>query len=267
MAQKRIVVANWKMNPQTIEETKTIWLGVKKTAQKMTKVETVICPPFVYLSLLGSLASKLPGKLSSQVKLGAQDAFWVNPQDGRGSYTGEISPDMLKAAGARYVIIGHSERRENLGESNEIINKKVKAVLDGGLKVILCVGEKERDQDHEYLRFIKTELEEGLGGIKKQDFKNLVIAYEPIWAIGKKGKDADTPENVLQMNIFIRRILQPIVGKELTHDIPIIYGGSVEPENVEPLLRDGKVNGFLVGHASLRPSQFNEILKIANESR
>ncbi len=255
---KKLVVANWKMNPQTIEEANNIFSGIKRTAQKITGVETVICPPFLYIS-----AFKLKDSL---VKLGAQDAFWVNPLAGKGPYTGEISPDMLKMAGVKYVIIGHSERRENFGETNEMVNKKVKAALESGLKVILCVGEKERDHEHAYLRFIKTELEEGLRGIKKTNFKNLVIAYEPIWAIGKKGAEADSPESVLQMSIYIRRVLQPIVGKELTHDLPIIYGGSAEPVNAEAFLKEGKVQGFLVGHASLKPEQFNEILKIANES-
>lgn len=255
---KKIIVANWKMNPQKLEEAKLIFAGVKKAALKMNKVETVICPPFIYLSTFKSN--------SAAIKIGAQDAFWVNPQEGKGSYTGEISPDMLKMIGAKYVIIGHSERRENLRETNEMVNKKIKAAFEAGLKVIFCIGEKERDADHEYLRFIKTELEEGLRGIKKPNFKNLIVAYEPIWAIGKKGADADTPAGVLEMSLYIRKTLQPIVGKELTHDIPIIYGGSAEPSNVGALLKDGGVQGFLVGHASLKPSQFNEILKIANES-
>lgn len=254
---RKIIVANWKMNPQTTEEAKSIFAGIKKVASKMSKVETVVCPPFTQLSALSPQ--------SSAVKLGAQDAFWVNPQEGRGSYTGEISPDMLKMAGAKYVIIGHSERRENLGETNEMVNRKIKAAFEAGLKVIFCIGEKARDAEHEYLRFIKTELEEGLRGIKKLNFKNLVIAYEPIWAIGKKGADADTPAGVLEMGLYIRKSLQSIVGKDLTHDIPIIYGGSAEPSNVGALLKDGGVQGFLVGHASLKPSQFNEILKITND--
>lgn len=266
MANKKIIVANWKMNPQTLEEARGIFDGIKKVAQKMTKVETVICPPFVYLQPLGSLTSKWQGKLNSQVKLGAQDAFWVNPPQGKGPYTGEVSPDMVKMLGGKYVIIGHSERRQNFGETNEMVNKKIKAAFQSGLKVILCVGEAERDAEHQYLKFIRQELEEGLRGVKKPDFKNLIVAYEPIWAIGKKGKDADTPEGVLQMNIYIRKILHPIVGKDLTHDVPIIYGGSAEPGNAGSLLKEAKVNGFLVGHASLKPSQFNEILKIANDS-
>lgn len=261
---KKIIVANWKMNPQKVEDAKSIFAGIKKVASKMSKVETVVCPPFLYLNSLGSSTSKSVGKSNSQVKLGAQDAFWVNPMEGKGSFTGEISPDMLKMTGAKYVIIGHSERRENLVETNEMVNRKIKAAFEAGLKVIFCIGEKERDAEHEYLRFIKIEIEEGLKGIKKINFKNLVIAYEPIWAIGKKGADADTPAGVLEMGLYIRKTLQPIVGKDLTHDIPIIYGGSAEPGNVEALLKEGGVQGFLVGHASLKPSQFNEILKITN---
>jgi triosephosphate isomerase len=244
------------MNPQTVEEAKAIINGIKRTSQKVTKVETVVCPPFVFISAIG--------RQPSVIRIGAQDTFWLNPAAGKGPYTGEVSPDMLKMLGVKYVIIGHSERRQNFGETNEMVNKKIKAAFESGLKVILCVGEKERDTEHNYLKFIRQELEEGLAGIKKVNFKNLIVAYEPIWAIGKKGEDADTPEGVLQMNLYIRKILQPIVGKELTHDIPVIYGGSAEPENAEALLKEGKVQGFLVGHASLKPEQFNEILKIAN---
>ncbi len=173
---------------------------------------------------------------------------------------------MIKNLGAKYVIVGHSERRENLGETNEMVNKKIKTALKSNLKVVFCIGERQRDENASFLHFVKNEIEEGLKGISHKSIKNLVIAYEPIWAIGKKGKDADKPEDILQMSIYIRRVLLGIIGKDLSREIPILYGGSVEPENAKGILETGGVQGFLVGHASLVPSKFNKILKIANES-
>ena len=254
---KKLIVANWKMKPSSLKEAKKIFNEIKKVASKLKKVDTVICPPFVYLPALGDSVSKQTWRLSLQV--GAQDIFYED----KGAFTGEISVMMVKNLGANYVIIGHSERRKYLGETNEIINKKIKTALKNNLKVIFCVGEQERDIEGNYLYFIKNEIEEGLKGISRKLFKNLIIAYEPIWAIGKKGEDADNSEDIFQMSIYIRRVLLGIVGKELSRTIFIIYGGSVEPENAESLLKEGGTQGFLVGHASLVPKNFNKILKIA----
>ncbi|NOY35420.1 MAG: triose-phosphate isomerase [bacterium] len=253
---RKIIIANWKMNPQSLEEAKSIFNGTKRAAAKLKKTLTVVCPPFVYLSTLGSSISK--GKLSFQA--GAQDLFWKE----KGSYTGEISAEMLKSVGAKYVIVGHSERREYFGESNDIVNKKIKAGLKAGLNVVLCVGEKDREPGV-FLRYIKDEIEEGLKGIQRVFLKKLIIAYEPIWAIGKKGPAADSPEDVLQMSIYIKKILLPIAGKELMPKIPILYGGSVNPKNAEGFLRDAGVQGLLIGHESLVPEHFGEILKIAEK--
>ncbi len=261
---KKIIIANWKMAPSSLKEAKRIFNEIKKTAIKLSKVKTIICPPFVYLSELGHLMSKW----TLNVRLGAQDLFYENPPAGGGAYTGEISAGMLKNLGVKYVIIGHSERRE-LGESNEVINKKIKTALVSGLKIIFCIGEKERDSEGEYLNFIKDQINEGLKGIPRKLFNppagGLIIAYEPVWAIGKKGKNADNPENVFQMSIYIRRALLTVVGGKFSRAIPVVYGGSVEPENAEKLLTDGGMQGFLVGHASLIPKDFNKILTIANK--
>lgn len=231
------------MAPSSLKEAKRI-VGEIKT-------KAIICPPFVYLAELSSKFKKM--------SFGVQDLFWEE----KGAYTGEISAAMAKNIGAKYAIVGHSERRKYLGETDEMINKKIKNALNNNLKVIFCIGEQERDIEGSYLYFIKNEIEAGLQGIPRKLFKNLIIAYEPIWAIGKKGKDADKPEDVFQMSIYIRRILLGIIGKELSRSIPILYGGSVEPENTENLLKEGGVQGFLVGHASLVPRDFNKILKIA----
>lgn len=252
---KKIIIANWKMNPQTLKEAKNIFKEIKKTAKKLKKVETIICPPFVYLSNLQLTTNNL--------RLGAQDLFWENPPAGGGAFTGEISAEMMRHLGVKYVIIGHSERREHLGETNEMINKKIKTTLKSGLKVIFCVGEKERDFEGKYFNFIKNELDEGLKGVSRKFFKNLLIAYEPVWAISSsKNAQADSPESAFRMAVFIRRMLLPIIGSDLARKIPILYGGSVGPENISGFLQD--MQGALVGGKSLNPKDFGEILKIAN---
>ncbi len=248
---KKIIIANWKMNPQSLQEAKRIAGEIKTKA--------IICPPFVYLAELSAKFKKMA--------FGVQDLFWENPPAG-GAYTGEISAAMAKNIGAKYAIIGHSERRE-LGETNEIVNKKIKTALKFGLKVIMCVGEKERDSEGEYLNFIKDQINEGLKGIPRKFFNppagRLIIAYEPVWAISShKSTKADNPESALRTAIFIRRMLLPIIGDQLARQIPILYGGSVDIKNAEQFLKEGGIQGLLVGSQSLIPKNFNEILKIAD---
>jgi len=257
---KKIIVANWKMNPPSLKEAKEIFNGIKKAANKLSKVEAVICPPFVYLSAVSSQ--------SSAVRLGAQNIFYENPPAGGGAYTGEISLAMLKDFGVKYIIIGHSERRSppvGGGETDEIINKKVKSALEEGFKVILCIGEKERDLNGEYLNFLKMQINEGLKGISKKLLNNLLIAYEPVWAISSNaGAKADSPEAAMQTAIFIRREFLPIIGNQAARNIPILYGGSVNPENAGGFLKRAGMQGLLVGGQSLIPKNFGEILKLAN---
>jgi len=250
-------VANWKMNPQSLAEAKRIFEGIKKGIKPEAKkgAEVVICPPFVYLEALSSLVSPKTG-----IVLGGQDCFW-NPPVGGGAYTGEISPLMLKNLGVKYVILGHSERRENLGETNEMVNKKVIAALKQNLKVILCVGEKTRDKDN-FFSFIKEELWAGLKNISKISAKNLIVAYEPIWAISAAGGKADQPEDIFEMTIYIRKILFDIFGKETAYGIPILYGGSVNVRNAKRFLEIEGISGFLVGQASLSPEDFSKIVNL-----
>ena len=249
---KKIIVANWKMNPQSLKDAKEIFNGIKKVAGKLSKVETVICPPFIYISNLKSQISNL--------KLGAQNVFYEK----KGAFTGEISPAMLKDFGVKYIIIGHSERRA-LGETDEVINKKIKSALEEGFKAILCIGEKERDPNGEYLNFLKAQINEGLNGVPKKSLANLLIAYEPVWAISSNaGARADNPESAMQTAIFIRRELLPIIGNHAARNIPILYGGSVNPENAGGFLERAGMQGLLVGGQSLIPKNFGEILKIAN---
>jgi len=251
---KKLIIANWKMNPADKETAKKIFNFAEKNSRNLKNVEVVACPPFVYLGVLSSGAK-------GGSSLGAQDIFW---DEKKTSYTGEVSATMLKKLGVKYVIIGHSERREHLGEDNLTVNKKVKYALLSGLKVVFCVGEKKRDDDGEYLNFIKTEIQEGLKSVPSKLVKNLVIAYEPIWAIGKSGKNADSPEKVFEISIYIKKVLVDIFGRQKGEKIPILYGGSVDAKNTECFLSLGRVAGLLVGHKSLEPEAFKGILEIAN---
>ncbi len=257
---KKLIIANWKMTPNITKEVEDYFVDFKKSAPKLKNSEVVVCPPFVYLNYL----SKLP-----QIKIGAQDLFWENPKGG-GSYTGEISASMLKGSGVKYVIIGHSEKREYLKVTNEIINKKIKTALKANLKVIFCVGEKERDKEGKYLKFVKQEIFEGLDGISKKDLKNLIIAYEPIWAISSprlrsgQANKSDTPGEFLQASIYIRKTLFFKFGKKIAHEIPILYGGSVNFKNAKGFLEEGGANGLLIGRASWKADSFIKLLESIN---
>ncbi|MDD5050306.1 MAG: triose-phosphate isomerase [Candidatus Pacebacteria bacterium] len=252
---KKIVIGNWKMNPATLLEARKIFSKVKKTASSCKKVHTVICPPFLYLSDLASKSSK------ESLALGAQD---TSSLESVGSYTGFLSPLMVKNIGAQYVIIGHSERRRE-GETDEMINKKILASLSIGLKVIFCVGEKERGHDGHFLEFVKQQIHLGLQGVSKKSLQNVLIAYEPVWAIG--AENAILPRDLHQMKIYIRKVLSEFFGPSAVVKVPVIYGGTVNPENVELLLLAGEVDGFLVGRASLNPKDFSAILEVANASK
>ncbi|PIT96894.1 triose-phosphate isomerase [Candidatus Campbellbacteria bacterium CG10_big_fil_rev_8_21_14_0_10_35_52] len=252
---KKLIVANWKMNPTTLAEAKKLFEGIKKTASKVRNTQTVICPPSVYLSELKKFY------FGHKIAFGAQDVFWEKD----GPYTGEQSPEMIKDIGAKYVIIGHSERRER-GETNEMVNKKVIASLKEGLNVILCIGEKVRDLQALYLKFLEEEIRSALLGAQKKNIHNLIIAYEPIWAIGKTADNAIFPHQMHEMYIFIKKIITGFYDKKLAFSVPILYGGSVESYNAELLLTQGEADGFLVGHNSLNSSKFGEILKIADNS-
>lgn len=256
---KSYIVANWKMTPTAAKEAEEIFDGVFISAPKLKNTEIVICPPFVYLDRLSKTLNTK--HYSLKPKLGAQDFFWENPLKG-GSYTGEISISMLKNFGVRYVIVGHSEERDYLNVTNEMINRRIKIALKNNLKVIFCIGEKERDEKGAYLKFVKKEIHEGLNKVPKNSLKNLIIAYEPIWAIGgSKGAQADTPKNLFEMSIYIRRVLFFKFGGKVSRETPILYGGSVNSKNASDFLENGNVQGLLVGRASWKVKTFIELLK------
>lgn len=246
---KSLIVANWKMAPETPARAKALFAAAKKAALRAKNAQVVVCPPMLYAHLFAAVAGK-------SIFVGAQDVSY----ESEGAHTGEISAQMLFAAGARYVIAGHSERRAK-GETSDIVAKKITAALKGRLTVIVCVGEKERDPHGEFFSFIERQLRESLAGVAKKDLWRIVIAYEPVWAIGEKAKGADTPEDTLEAILFIRKTLAAMFGKEKALAAIILYGGSVHPNNASAFLARGGAQGLLVGRASLDARTFAEIVK------
>jgi triosephosphate isomerase len=252
---KKIIVGNWKMSPLSLKEARELFAGIKKTAQKLRNTDAVVCPPFVYI---GELASRVSGK---RLAVGAQDSFWKE----EGAYTGEVSPLMLKSLNAKYVILGHSERRA-LGETDDDVSKKASAALAAGLTPIVCVGERTRDDHGEYLKRIEEQLRGSLARIQKKMLEQIIIAYEPVWAIGAHALRPASPEDVLEVSILIKKVLANMFDRESSQSVPILYGGSVDEKNCGSFMIEGGADGLLVGRASLSAKQFSEVLKIAEQS-
>ncbi|MDD5109075.1 MAG: triose-phosphate isomerase [Candidatus Omnitrophica bacterium] len=252
---KTIIAGNWKMY-KTINESINLANGLKRELFKLdfAKVDVVLCPVFTALNEVAEVLNE------TDIQLGAQDIYW---QD-EGAFTGEVSGLMLKDAGCQYVIIGHSERRQFFGETNETVNKKIKASLKHGLAPIVCVGEnlQERESNNTF-KVIKDHIENGLVDINVDDMLKIVIAYEPVWAIGT-GKTA-TGQQAQEAHKFIRDLLKKIYGEEVASQVRIQYGGSVKPENIVELMGKPDVDGALVGGASLKTDSFSSIVTKASE--
>lgn len=244
------IIANWKMNPQKAGEAKALFEAVFSAAKKLKNIDLAICPPFCFLPFF---------KSEKNVSLGGQDLFW----ELQGAYTGEISGKMLKDIGCQYVIVGHSERRQNAGESDEIINAKIQMALRSGLKPIFCVGEKRGE---ELAQVIAGQLESGLKNVSKNQSKEITIAYEPVWAIssGFGTGSPCQPDEALSAILFIRKILTNLYGRYVAEKIKIAYGGSVDSLNVEDYLRNKQISGLLVGGASLEADEFCSLLEKVN---
>jgi len=243
-----LIVGNWKLNPASLSLATDLYTAVQKGVARVDKVDVAVAPPAVFLA---SLAEKAKGK---KIFLVAQDVFWEKI----GAHTGEISNAMLDSVAVEHVIVGHSEVRER-GETDEDVAKKVGATLAAGHTAILCVGEKERDTHGKYLSFVETQLRTALANVPKTKLAKLVVAYEPIWAIGT-GNTA-TPHDAHEMKIFIQKVLSDLFGRDALNKVRVLYGGSVNKKNAEELYKEGEVDGFLVGGASLRPDDFIEIVK------
>lgn len=253
---KRLIVANWKMHPTRFADAKKLFLAIKKTASTLQGVQTVIAPPSVFLARLSALYK------GHRIAFSSQDTFWEN----EGSFTGEVGALMLKDSGATYVIVGHSERRA-LGDTNKRVEKKVLSACQAKLSVILCIGEPERNHNSgAHLDFLKEQITTALSGISQKELSNIIVAYEPIWAIGKSDEDAMKPHELHETVLFIKKVIAEKHGKSFAMKVPVLYGGSVESKNTQSLLTEGEVDGLLVGHASLEAKHFSEIITIANTS-
>lgn len=247
---RKIIAGNWKMNNDLQQSVKLIEELKAKLNNKSLNSDVIICPPFTSLSEAKKLID------GSNIKLGAQNMFYEDS----GAYTGEVSAQMLKSVGCEYVIIGHSERRTIFGETDEMINKKIRKALTEKLKPIFCVGEtlQEREKDVTE-KVIKKQIEKGLMDISPDEILDVIIAYEPVWAIGT-GKTA-TPQQAQEVHNFIRKLLANMYSKDFANLITIQYGGSVKPDNAKDLLSQKDIDGALVGGACLKADSFVGIIE------
>lgn len=246
---KKLIVGNWKMNPQTTRDAAKLFKDIATVARAIPKASVALCVPSVYVAPLAALKEK-------KVSLGAQDLFWEK----EGAHTGEVSGQMLASIGAKMAIVGHSERRAR-GESDEDVQRKVKAALAAKLTPILCVGERERVGDGSHIAFVTEQLTAALKGISRTDASRVVVAYEPVWAIGKEAKRSATKAEALEMAIVIRRTLAHLFTRSVADTVPILYGGSVDEKNFKEFLFDAGMDGLLVGRASLSAKAFGGIVR------
>lgn len=249
MPRRLFVAGNWKMNTNTAEAVK-LAKDVLAALKDVTTVDLAVCPPFVYLP---AVAQAVGG---SNVALGAQNCFYED----NGAFTGEVSTAMLKDAGCRYVIVGHSERRHVIGETDEMINRKVLKVLSSGLRPIFCVGELlEEREAGETLEVVSRQVKLGLEGVARSAAAEVTVAYEPVWAIGT-GKVATT-QQAQEVHAMIRGLLAELYDDSLAQQLRIQYGGSVKPSNAKELLACPDIDGALVGGASLKAADFAGIVR------
>jgi len=242
----KYVVANWKSYITDHKKAKDLFEATHE-ASEMSDCQVVVCPPFPYLPDV---------KHDWDMEIGAQDVFWEE----EGAYTGEVTIKMLKNQKVNYVILGHSERRRYLGETDELINKKVQAALKAGLKVILCVGEKERKDMRVIPSIVSDQIKADLKDVPKTKIKNVIVAYEPIWAIGSG--EADTPEDAHQASLYIRKTISKMYHAKAGVNIKVLYGGSVNSKNVKEFVTCHGIDGVLVGGASSKADEFVKMIKI-----
>lgn len=250
---KPFVAGNWKMNTDSrtgVELAENIASGSIEIAGQ--SVTVAVCPPFVYLQSVAKALS------STNIGVGAQDVYF----EPKGAFTGEVSPSMLKDVGCSYCLCGHSERRHVIGESDELINKKVNAAVSSGLLPILCVGELLEEREASQTNDVVTRhVKEGLAGLSAEKLQAVTIAYEPVWAIGT-GLTA-SPNQAQEVHDFIRKLLAQIYDETMAEEIRILYGGSVKPDNAAQLMGQKDIDGVLVGGASLKADDFLAIIKAA----
>ncbi len=244
-----IIAGNWKMN-KTIDQSLDLVTKLKSQVAKVNDVDIVVCPPFTSLFAVDKAVR------GTNIFLGAQDIYWEE----EGAYTGEISPGMLIGVGCRYVIIGHSERRQFFAETNQSVNRKVKTALKFGLTPIMCVGERLEERERGVTEgVVREHITRGLESLSREEVLKIVIAYEPVWAIGT-GRTA-TPDQAQEVHSFIRGLLRELYDEVTASKVRIQYGGSVKPDNISELMREEDIDGALVGGASLDARSFAQIVK------
>ncbi|MHB8853204.1 MAG: triose-phosphate isomerase [Ignavibacteriaceae bacterium] len=249
---RKVIAGNWKMNNNLAESQNLISKLIEGLGKEKTNCDVIICPPFTSLNLSASLIS------GSIIKLGAQNMYFEE----NGAFTGEISASMLLNSRCEYVILGHSERRHIFGETDDLINKKIKKALSSGLKPIFCVGETLDERESGVTNeIIKRQVYEGLNGLSEKDLDTIIIAYEPVWAIGT-GKTA-TPNQAQEVHNFIRNLVSDKFSSTAAEKIIIQYGGSVKPDNAKELLSQKDIDGALVGGACLKAESFIGIIQAA----
>ncbi|MEK7660317.1 MAG: triose-phosphate isomerase [Patescibacteria group bacterium] len=250
---QKYVIGNWKLHPRSIRDALRI---VQKVAGGTlpTRVNVWLAPPAPFLESAIRAAKK--SAVGRRFRFGGQYAF----QEHEGAFTGAVSGSMLKSLGATFVIVGHSERRAYFGETDAIVNTQLRAAIKSGLTAVLCVGERTRDHDGTYVRMVKEQIHAALKGVSAAATAKLMIAYEPIWAIGT-GHPA-TAADVSEMALFIERVLTDLYNRTVSARIPILYGGSVDADVARKVIHLEHVNGFLVGGASKNPKAFREIITV-----
>jgi len=249
---KIYIAGNWKMN-KTKTEAVAFALELKEKIEPFEKTEIIVCPSFIALSPVADILQE------TKAGVGAQNVHW----EASGAYTGEVSAEMIESAGCQYVIIGHSERRQYFGETDETVNKKVKRVLQTCcLMPIVCVGETlEQRESGKMKDVVENQIKNGLAGLSPSQMERIIIAYEPVWAIGT-GVTA-TPEQAEEVHAFIRQLLASIFDENTAENTSILYGGSVKPDNIESLLKQNNIDGGLIGGASLKADSFVQMIEIA----
>ena len=255
MMRKPIIAGNWKLNKNLKESVELVTL-LKRSITEFDHVEVVVCPVY---TALASLADVLEG---SEIRLGAQDLYWED----KGAWTGQVSGPLIKDAGASFVVIGHSERRQFFHETDETVNKKIKAALKCGLTPIFCVGELLAERESgKTMDVVEKQIKNGLADISAEDMKKITVAYEPVWAIGT-GKVA-TPEQAQEVHAFIRSQIAKHFSGAVADGVRILYGGSVKADNIAGLMQKADIDGALVGGASLDAQGFSDIVRGAVAAR
>ncbi|OHA17312.1 MAG: triose-phosphate isomerase [Candidatus Taylorbacteria bacterium RIFCSPHIGHO2_02_FULL_45_28] len=249
---KKLVIGNWKMNPATLDDAKNIIRKIRRTANLLKNTVVVVCPPFVYTQ------SAISRRGPSTLKVGAQTVSYEKEN----SHTGEISAKTLVDIGVEYVIAGHSEERAR-NDTDEIVSRRVKAIIEAGMNAVVCVGERVRDDGGGYLETLKSQIKNSLADVPSSLAKNIIIAYEPVWAIG--AKEAMMPEQIYEMSLFVKKVFSDIFSQNQAMKTLVIYGGSVNFRNAREIITVGKVDGLLVGRESVNTPGFVELLKAVDD--